>query len=162
MKLVLPEETITWSKRGSQSTLDLIFLSKELEDAVICCQPASELEASSDHIPITTQLSIQSPLKEEPVPYRQWKKANWEEFNKRLETGLIEMRANHEILDSRQIIDYRVTCTTETIQKIISQTMPYARPSRFAKPYWTTQRSEAVKETRKAWRKWKKVGTEES
>ncbi|KAI0990728.1 hypothetical protein K3495_g17459, partial [Podosphaera aphanis] len=35
-------------------------------------------------------------------------------------------------------------------------------PSRFAKPYWNTQCSEAVKDTRKARRKWKKLSTEES
>ncbi|KHJ32561.1 hypothetical protein EV44_g4324 [Erysiphe necator] len=58
MELVLPEGTITWSNRGSQSTLDLIFIFKELEDSVTRCELAKELEASSDHIPITTQLTI--------------------------------------------------------------------------------------------------------
>ncbi|KAI0991993.1 hypothetical protein K3495_g16193, partial [Podosphaera aphanis] len=48
MELALPEGTITWENRGSQSTLDLVFLSKELEDSVTTCQPANELEASSD------------------------------------------------------------------------------------------------------------------
>ncbi|KAI1003132.1 hypothetical protein K3495_g5078 [Podosphaera aphanis] len=68
MELVLPEGTITWSNRGSQSTLDLVFLSQELEDPVTICQPASELEASSDHIPISTQLSIQPNIEEEQKP----------------------------------------------------------------------------------------------
>ena len=162
MELVLPEGTITWSNRGSQSTLDLIFLSKELEDLVTNCQPASELEASSDHIPISTQLTIQPNIEDEPKLSPQWKKADWDEFNKLLAIKLLELKAEDLCLDSQEAVDQRVTSITNVIQKIIQETIPKAKPSKFAKPYWTDQCSEAVKETRKARRNWKRLGTEES
>ena len=65
-------------------------------------------------------------------------------------------------LDSRQTIDQRVVSITEAIQNIAKEIIPIAKPSKFAKPYWTTQCSEAVKDTRKARRAWKYRGTEKS
>lgn len=162
MELVLPEGTVTWSNRGSQSTLDLVFLSKDLEEFVTFCQPANELEASSDHIPIWTQLSIRPKVIEEPEPRPQWKKANWDKFNKILVARLIELRNEEFYLDSRQAIDQRVLSITAAIQATIKETVPIAKPSKFSKPYWTTQCSEAVKATRKARRNWKRLGTDES
>lgn len=162
MELVLPEGTITWSNRGSQSTLDLVFLSKELEGLVATCQPACELEASSDHIPISTQLIVQASSEDEVKPCPQWKKADWDEFNVRLDAKLMELKEYNFDLDSHEAIDQRVSSITKTIQKIIQEIIPIAKPSKFAKPYWTNQCSEAVKDTRKARRKWQSLGTEES
>lgn len=156
MELVLPEGTMTWKNRGSQSTLDIFFLSKEIEDAVTCCQPADELEASSDHILIHTQLSIQSGLEETIVPNRQWKRANWNEVNKTLNAEPVTLSAKYSDLNSRQTIDHGESLITSIIQKVIRDTIPNANPSRFAKPYWTYQCSEAAKETQKARRKCKK------
>ncbi|KAI1001176.1 hypothetical protein K3495_g7023 [Podosphaera aphanis] len=162
MELALPEGTITWNNRGSQSTLDLVFISKDLEGSIITCQPDTKLEASSDHIPISMLLSIQTHVKEDPGPCTQWKKADWDVVNKRLTAKLSEMRAKNSVLDSRQAIDQRVTSITKVIQNIVKESIPIARPSQYAKPYWTTQCSEAVKNTRKARRRWKHLGTEES
>ncbi|KAI0991034.1 hypothetical protein K3495_g17153, partial [Podosphaera aphanis] len=162
MELVLPEGTITWSNRGSQSTLDLVFLSKELEDLVTICQPASELEASSDHIPISTQLSIQPNIEEEQKPPPQWKKADWNKVNTKLAAKLLEVKRGNFPLDSKEEIDQRVSLITKAIQKTIQETIPMAKPSKFAKPYWTRQCSEVVRETRKARRNWKTHGTEEN
>lgn len=62
MELILPEGTVTWKNKGNQSTIDLVFLSKELEDTVIGYHIAEELEASSDHLPVFTELRIQPPI----------------------------------------------------------------------------------------------------
>ncbi|KAI0995875.1 hypothetical protein K3495_g12307 [Podosphaera aphanis] len=78
MELILPKGTITWKSRGSQSTLDLIFVSKPLEEMVVKCQTSTELEASSDHIPVQTELLIEILRKAEEEPRPQWKKAKWD------------------------------------------------------------------------------------
>lgn len=96
------------------------------------------------------------------VPCCQRKKQNWDEVNKLLHAELLTLRAKHSDLESRQAIDYRVTLVTSIIQKLISNTIPNANPSRYAKTYWTYQCSEAVKNARRARREWKKIGTEES
>ncbi|KAI0992219.1 hypothetical protein K3495_g15967, partial [Podosphaera aphanis] len=92
----------------------------------------------------------------------QWKKADWEVTNRILAAKLRDLELEWLGLDSREMIDQRVVSITKAIQEMIKETIPKARPSSFAKPYWTTQCSEAVKDTRKARRKWKKLGTEES
>ncbi|KAI1002563.1 hypothetical protein K3495_g5635 [Podosphaera aphanis] len=162
MEQALPDGTITWKNSGSESTLGLVFLSKELKDSVISCQPDSELEASSDHIPMSKQFSIQPKISEEPEPRSQWKKADWNEVNKRLSAELLDLRAENIPLNSRQAIDQRVATITKAIQKMVEETIPKTKPSGFAKPYWNAQCSEAVKDTRKARRQWKNLGTEQS
>lgn len=88
MELILPEGLITWKSRGSQSTLDLAFVSKELEDNVMKCHQAEELESSSDHIPICTELNIEPPKKSKAPPRPQWKRADWDTINQMLDRRL--------------------------------------------------------------------------
>lgn len=41
------------------------------------------------------------------------------------------------------------------IQETIKETIPNAKPSKLAKPYWTTKSAEEVRDTRRARRTWK-------
>ena len=65
MEFILPKGTIIWMSRGSRSTLDLTFVSKEFDGTILECQPANELEVSSDHIPIQTKLNLKAAEKAE-------------------------------------------------------------------------------------------------
>ncbi|KAI0995164.1 hypothetical protein K3495_g13016 [Podosphaera aphanis] len=56
----------------------------------------------------------------------------------------------------------RVTETTEAIQNLITELIPKAKPSKYAKPYWTKECSQVVKDARKARRRWTQLGTEDS
>ncbi|KAI0999743.1 hypothetical protein K3495_g8454 [Podosphaera aphanis] len=150
MELIFPEGTITWSNKGSQSKPDLTFVSKNLEDTVTKCLPANELEASSDHIPICPEILIQPEVQEEQAARLQWKKANWEAVDRSLAAELRLLERESHSLNSRETIDQRVVSITEIIQVTIKETIPRARPSSFAKPYWTSECSKAVKDTRKA------------
>ncbi|KAI0998157.1 hypothetical protein K3495_g10034 [Podosphaera aphanis] len=161
LELILPEGTITWSNRGSQSTLDLTFVSKNLEDTVTKCLPANELEASSDHIPICTEMLIQPEVQKEQAARPQWKKADWEAVNRSLAAKLRLLERERHSLNSPETIDQRVISITEITQVTIKETIPGARPSSLAKPYWTSESSKAVKDTRKARRKWKTLGTKD-
>uniref|UniRef100_A0A9Q8L8Q9 Endonuclease/exonuclease/phosphatase domain-containing protein n=1 Tax=Passalora fulva TaxID=5499 RepID=A0A9Q8L8Q9_PASFU len=60
MALVTPKGTETWKARTSASTIDLCFLSRELEERLVQCRPNYALEASSDHIPIQTTLGVKA------------------------------------------------------------------------------------------------------
>ncbi|KAI1001881.1 hypothetical protein K3495_g6320 [Podosphaera aphanis] len=162
MELILPEGTITWSNRGSQSTLDLTLVSKNLEYTVTKSLPANELEASSDHSPTCTEMLIQPEVQEEQAARPQWKNADWEVVNRSLAAKIRVLERERLSLNSREAIDKRVISITEIIQATIKETIPRAKPSSFAKPYWTSECSKAVKNTRKARRKWKMLGTEDS
>ncbi|KAI1002568.1 hypothetical protein K3495_g5639 [Podosphaera aphanis] len=107
------------------------------------------------------QLSIQ-PNIEEQKPPPQWKKADWNKVNTKLAAKLLELKRGNFFLDPKEAIDQRVSSITKAIQKIIQENIPTAKPSKFTKPYWISQCSEAVREIRKAKRNWKTYGTEES
>ncbi|KAI0991930.1 hypothetical protein K3495_g16257, partial [Podosphaera aphanis] len=118
--------------------------------------------ASSDHIPICTEMLIQPEIQEEQATRHQWKKADWEVVNRILAAKIRGLERERLSLNSRETIDKRVISITEIIQATIEETIPRARPSSFAKPYWTSECSKAVKDTRKARRNWKMLGTEDS
>lgn len=162
MELILPEGTVTWMRRGSKSTLDLAFVSKELEDSILECHPADELEASSDHIPILTKLRIKPPTQKTEEPRTQWKKADWEKVNQRLSTKLEELTRSRTPLSTTEAIDQRVAKITRIIHQTAEELIPKVKPSTYAKPYWTTECSRLVKEARKARRRWTTEGSEES
>ena len=96
--LILPKGLVTWRSRGSQSSLDPPFVSNSLVKSIAACNPAEDLEASKDHIPIITQIQVESITQVQQQPRPQWKKADWEEVNRslalklsRLSTRLIEL-----------------------------------------------------------------------
>ncbi|KAI1005378.1 hypothetical protein K3495_g2839 [Podosphaera aphanis] len=162
IELILPISTITWKSRGSQSTLDLSFDSKALENKVIECQPADDLEASSDHIPISTQLHLKPAIEAIRQARPQWKKADWDEVNKRLALQLLEKVGDNNQLKNREAIDRRLDTITNTVKDVVKTLIPRTKPSEFSIPYWTKECSEAVKQARKARRYWTQFKTEGS
>lgn len=162
MELILPEGTITWQRRGSHSTLDLAFISHRLLGTVMRCQRSEELESASDHIPISTELLIEPPREEKREPRPQWKKADWEKVNQRIESKLSEQPHTIQHLSTPEAIDQRIAQVTQAIQESVEELIPKADPSRFSKPYWTTKCTLAVKTARKARRRWTEQGSVES
>jgi hypothetical protein len=64
LELALPRETITReARRGDiteKTTIDLVWTSIELIDQLTHCRIASEMEQSSDHLPIATEIATQN------------------------------------------------------------------------------------------------------
>ena len=59
LELLLPIGTKTRQERGEPSTIDLVFRTRSLSECVLSCGLAgSDLDHNSDHLPITTLLSI--------------------------------------------------------------------------------------------------------
>ncbi|KAI0996003.1 hypothetical protein K3495_g12178 [Podosphaera aphanis] len=162
MELILPEGTITWQIRGSQSTIDLAFISNSLLETVMKCQPSEELESGSDHIPVIIELQIEPPREENDEPRPQWKKVDWDALNKRIAMKLVDFPSNETSLTTPESIDLRVTQITRVIHESVEELVPKANRSRFSKPYWTTECTQVVKMARRARRRWTKQGTDES
>jgi endonuclease/exonuclease/phosphatase family metal-dependent hydrolase len=63
VELALPMETIIReARRGNiteRTTIDLVWISTELIGQLIRCRIASEIEQSSDHLPIATEIATQ-------------------------------------------------------------------------------------------------------
>ena len=79
LSLTLPKGTITWEARQSFSTIDLVFMSENLTERLEHCMSRPELNQSSDHIPISTRITLDS----EPqtiIERRAWKLLNIGKF----------------------------------------------------------------------------------
>ncbi len=81
MELTLPENSITWQARKSQSTIDLVFTSTIVRNLIQSCQTRQDLQHGSDHIPIVTEIEVDM---QDIVPRkrRAWKTAKANEVIK--------------------------------------------------------------------------------
>jgi hypothetical protein len=65
--LALPQGIVTREcKRGQhikQTTIDLVFLTKGLQDQVLKCRVAKEIEQSSDHLSVKTLICLPAIIK---------------------------------------------------------------------------------------------------
>jgi exonuclease III len=144
LELATPPGTTTWQARGTQSTIDLAFLSHSLVNELIKCITRLDLAQSSDHIPIELTLRIRPQLL---VTGRRrcWKKTDLEKMTKALED-----KVPNTPLYTNEQIDTRIYDITRELHKAIDASVPWARPSNYAKDYWSDECEAAVHEARKA------------
>ena len=60
LSLTLPKGTVTWKAKDSFSTIDLVFMSEYLVERLKHYKSKPELNQSSDHIPISTRIFLES------------------------------------------------------------------------------------------------------
>ena len=58
MELALPHASVTWEAKNTTSTIDLVFISTVLQNRIINCGIAKELDHGLDHYPIATELEL--------------------------------------------------------------------------------------------------------
>jgi exonuclease III len=58
LNLLLPPGTITWSQNRSETTIDLVFASPPLKNALESCRVRKDLHQGSDHLPIHSVFSF--------------------------------------------------------------------------------------------------------
>jgi hypothetical protein len=75
LTLLLPPETITYSKNRGKSTIDLVFSSSHLSNSLTSCCSREDLDHGSDHYPVEITFLF-SPHVSPFVPKPQWKKAD--------------------------------------------------------------------------------------
>jgi exonuclease III len=56
--LATPCGTTTWRERGSESTIDLAFISQSLENELLKCRLRRDIAQSSDHLPVEVLIRI--------------------------------------------------------------------------------------------------------
>lgn len=148
MELTLPPGTITWEARQSSSTIDLVFLSAGLVSKLKHCMTRPEMGQSSDHIPVSTKLLLQ--CEATVVPRRRaWKIIDMEKLKELLKSVPISTQPQ-TIAD----IDLAVENIQRFLCEIVNKTVPWAKSSDWAKPFWNTTCNTAVEKTqqlRKIW-----------
>src|ERR1700754_525225 len=129
LELVTPRGNPTWRARGTQSTIDLTFLSQPLVTNLIRCEPRQDLAQASDHLPIETTLILHT-LRQVTVKRRCWKKLDKDKINL-----FLKDKVPNTSLYTQPQVDTRVRELTEAIQEAIDHAVPWARPSPQAKDY---------------------------
>ena len=148
VELALPRGTITReARRGGiteKTTIDLVWASTELIDQLTHCRIAREMEQSSDHLPISTEIATQDAVATQaPRKRRLWTKMDGEAFDKSLKQGIQEFEQSS--LTDRDKIEKVVEGLTQAINKAVDCATPWAQPCEYSKPWWTPECQEAVR-----------------
>jgi len=148
--------TVTRMDARSSTTIDLVLASRRLTERMISCE-VSETHADSDHLPICTIMDVETQEVEEERR-RCWKSIDVEKFTVFVSANLLGKRWMELLeLSTPQQIDSVVEHLVDVIQQGVQKSTPWARPSAWAKPGWTPECTHIIKETRQAFRRWKKV-----
>ena len=66
MEQALPEGSVTWKARGTESAIDLVFLITAAHNALYRCGTREDLQYGSDHIPAVMEIQWTPAAKKEP------------------------------------------------------------------------------------------------
>ena len=130
---LLPRGTITWQAGGYESTIDLVLTSEELRETTVKCG-AHETEHGSDHRTIETvfDISVPAPRHQERLLL---KNALWKEIRERIANTLGATPLKGTV---QQRTDRLMSAVSEAVHALT----PKARPSPYAKQWWTTDLTE--------------------
>ncbi|KAF9728545.1 zinc knuckle [Paraphaeosphaeria minitans] len=143
----LPRGIETWVSYSGEhsSTIDLILVTQELASELQRCTTDSTAHGS-DHLAICTEFAIDL-THEKGTPRKLWKKARWDPIRK-VVAGELERRSQPDIPGD---VDSYCQFITECIAPAIEKHVPVARPSPYAKRWWT----EDLTELRKHYTYWR-------
>ena len=138
--LVSPKGGVTWEARGQSSTIDLTFLSPRLREQVVRCEIREDLSFGSDHYPISTILLLNT-TQVKPQLRRSWKRMNKEA----VQAGAVYLPKPPNLATPDEVNCY-VNSIVQFVQQLIENTVPWAKPSSYAQPWWTMEVQEVVEE----------------
>ena len=124
---LLPIGTITRRQRNEESTIDLMLATAKLADVKLCCC-IHNTQHGSDHFPIETHFDLA--ILDRPDSDRfLFKEAPWKEMN----DALTEKFQTFAPAGTQERCDRLL----KTVSEIIQQMVPKARPSPYAKRWWS-------------------------
>jgi hypothetical protein len=156
MELATPQGMITWEARDSASTIDLAFTSQPLQQRLIECSTNQDLNHGSDHLPISLQFEL-CPVRIQPQPARAWKKTDVDLV---ATTTAQELQLPVELTTPGRIDTYS-DYLVAFIQGLVDLAVPWAKPSGFSVPWWTSEVAEVVRADREARHRWLDSGLTE-
>lgn len=155
LQLQLPPGIITYERRGSESTLDLIFATADIAGRVITYNTCPRMDHDSDHIPVETTIVLKT-LDQPSARRRNWDKINHKTFNLILEENFPSLQDCIQG-DLKQATTRVIDALTEAVAKSV----PMSHPSERSLPYFTPECKEACRETNRIRRRWQSSRSEE-
>ncbi|OQE08718.1 hypothetical protein PENFLA_c128G08495 [Penicillium flavigenum] len=151
LDLWLEPGTVTRDQNREQTTIDLFFGTPGLTERLVVCELALDCHADSDHLPVRTLIDINaSTTPAEAQKRRLWKAMDAEKFDIFVADNL---PTPPQLTTPRQIDDV-VNHLIEIVQRGVQESTPWAKPSPHANPSWTKECGEAVKHSRRMFRKY--------
>ncbi|KAJ7501486.1 hypothetical protein B0H11DRAFT_1713429, partial [Mycena galericulata] len=157
LDLALPQGTLTHQSAAHKTwnTLDLVFTSSDISDAIIRCDALPMLRIpGADHLPIIAILDYEL-LRIPDMPRPNFRAIDWEEFNKAISAYL---SANPISTDINSPADFDTTyyALDKMLQSIIASHVPLLSSSPYAKRWWTKELTELLRIARQTGREnWK-------
>ena len=136
--------------RGHRSKIDWTLTTTTKEYKIDHWEVQEDWDILSDHKPITFQLIIETDQSMAPVK-RNWRKANWEKFGKRLEK-LIETHLRED-WTTKHDLETAAEKFEEQVVKLIPTCVPRQKPKSKNCKWWNAKLTHMKKEMRTARRK---------
>jgi hypothetical protein len=147
-RFILFSDIVIWETRHFKSTIDLIFMTKKLQERFIHCMTRSKMNQNSDHISIFTKLMI-IVKRNESRRRRAWKDMSID----KLLNSWRELVASSSFSDVAQIEAYAQEiqqCVLRSIKIFVSWANFFSE----IKLFWNEKCAEAMTTTRRRRRKW--------
>lgn len=157
LSLLLPEGTITREQNTQRTTIDLVWATERLAEHLRRCGVRPDLHQGSDHLPIATELDLEVTDNREKKPRKSWKQLNQEKLQEKLR---IYMPYTRSMRNTDEIDTFAETLIS-AIQRAAEEATPNARITKYSKPFWTLDCSEAVRQARSKRTAWKTQPTDE-
>jgi hypothetical protein len=147
LDLATPQGITTRNAHGAETTIDLAFTSVELTERIIKCHKRDDLEQQSDHYPIHTQLQLLT-LPATPRKSRAWDKMDIALLRANIQKELRENQFGE--LDTKPRIDIAIEELHAILQRAIEAAVPWRKPTKWSKAWWTDGCRQAVVQARVA------------
>ena len=154
MKMALPAHipTLKSLSTGNLTRVDNVFCSDDLLDAFISCDTdIAYRPTKSDHFPIISCIDLYT-AKSNPPPRLNFRDVNWTDFRKTLKMNLSKLQRPAAIGDI-QTFNVKLDSIHKAVWDTIDTHVSIAKPSPYAKRWWTPQLTTERKITAKLGRK---------
>jgi hypothetical protein len=157
LELLYPPGMTTYRTKGVETTIDLTLATPLLQENLIICQAAENLDHDSDHVPLET--IIARPARNKAIPER-W---SWERTDKeKLHEVLLRSLPNTTAIRTREDVDRTTRELVSSILTAVGESTPKSRIGPRSIPGWTKECKEAQMQARRLRRKYQRVRTSEA
>ena len=136
----------TREKHGNRpSTLDLTLATLTISRRIVSCE-VDRGAVGSDHLPVITTLKLEHNISRKQTPRWNFKKLNSE----LVEQGAMDIGAELQNLQltTPTEVDYYSCKLVEKTQQLVEKTVPVAKPTTYAKLWWSSTISAAIRNER--------------
>lgn len=167
--MILLRNSITWKVKDHESTIDLIFTTFKLENAVKKCQIRKDLQLELDHLSIATKINL-SLIQVLVIKRRVWKTIDSRKIRRLTIKTDSELFLNS--LNLKQQIDEYIDTFLNEINRIANHEVLWSKSLTKARTFWNKECTKTICSFKKVRKKldrnnnqttyehWKKTATD--